>query len=436
MEYKDAIDYLYDLKIYGMSLGLERIEHLLNSLGSPQESLKIVHVAGTNGKGSVCAMISSILQSVGYKVGLFTSPHLIDFGERIRVNWEPIPNKRLSKLVEKIKPIAESMVTEDGFEHPTFFEIACAMALYHFKEENVDYAIMEVGLGGRLDATNIVKPLVSVITSVDLDHTHVLGEKLHDVAREKAGIIKEGVPVVTGVKQKEILELIEKICENKKCPLYALEKHARYTPLESNFDYQSFELRLNDTLNMELKIPLLGEHQLENAQIAVATIERLKEQGVQIPNSSVIEGLKGTKWPARFQIVKKNPYVVLDAAHNPSGMRVLGRTMVNVFGDTKKILIMGIMRDKDIPGIVYEASRFADQIIVTQPKFERSADPQIIFTEAKRHINDVLLVKEVSEALKCGISQADFSDVVCISGSIFCVGEAMGILSNGNPEAI
>ena len=228
MNYKEAIEYLYNLKIYGMSLGLERIEHLLEVLNSPHRKIRTIHVAGTNGKGSVCAMLSSVLCSAGYKVGLFTSPHLLSFEERIRVNGSPISRDELCSLVEKIKPISEEMVESGKFEHPTFFETATVMAFSHFADSDLDYAVLEVGLGGRLDATNVVTPIVSVITTVALDHTHVLGTTLEEVAREKAGIIKPGVPVVTGVENDDILTLIRTLCRERNCESYPTAELVKY----------------------------------------------------------------------------------------------------------------------------------------------------------------------------------------------------------------
>ncbi|MEE9151166.1 MAG: folylpolyglutamate synthase/dihydrofolate synthase family protein [Thermoplasmata archaeon] len=436
MEYKEAIEYLFNLKIYGMSLGLERIEQLLKVLGSPHEDLKAIHVAGTNGKGSVCAMLSSILQSAGYKVGLFTSPHLISFEERIVVNGKQIPRDRVSLLVERIKPIAKSMKESGKFEHPTFFEVVCAMAFEHFSEERVDYAVLEVGLGGRLDATNVKTPLVSVITSVDLDHTQVLGENLNEVAKEKAGIIKEGVPVICGVDQEEILAMIKNICKEKKCKVYSSKEQGRYTLKESNVDCQKFDIESNGNLYSDLEMRLVGEHQLKNALIALMTVDMLKRLGVAIPKKSVRKGIKNTRWPARLEMVQKNPTVVLDCAHNPAGMRALSAAMNGLFSEAKKTLVMGIMRDKDIPGIVKETGTFADSIIITKPEFDRAAEPDLILTEAKKYCDDVIIMKKVAKAINYAISNAKKDDVICISGSIFNVSEAMGMLYKKEPKPI
>jgi len=431
MDYENAIEYLYNLKIYGMSLGLERIEHLLRSLGSPHKDMKAIHVAGTNGKGSVCAMVSSVLQKAGYKVGLFTSPHLLFFEERIRVNGIPIPQEKLVALIERIKPISESMVKEHGFEHPTFFETACAMAFCHYHDENVDFAVLEVGLGGRLDATNIITPLVSVITSISLDHTHVLGNTLNEVAVEKAGIIKEGVPVIIGVDQKEILKMITDISQKRQSPYYSTQRNSKYSLIESSSRNQRFDVEVNGRKYSDITIHLIGEHQVKNAQIALMTLDTLINQGISISEESIREGIENTKWPGRLEIVSKEPTVIIDCAHNPDGMRALSSAMKRYYRDSKKTLVLGIMRDKDIPAIVKEACDFADKIIITKPGFERAADPEMILPEVKKYCKDVKVIKNVSEAVDHAISVSEKDDIVCIAGSIFNVSEAMkGISEN------
>jgi dihydrofolate synthase/folylpolyglutamate synthase len=425
MEYESAIEYLYNLKIYGMSLGLERIQHLLKELKSPHKDLKAVHVAGTNGKGSVCAMLSSILSAADYKVGLFTSPHLISFEERIMVNQRKISRDKLCHLVERIKPISESMVESGKFDHPTFFETACAIAFCHFHDEDVDIAVLEVGLGGRLDATNIVTPLTSIITTIALDHTHVLGTTLEKVAREKAGIIKEQVPVVTGIEDDAILNIIRKTCNEKNCELYSLKDYGSYTKKGSNLEGQIFDIDLRDHGYENLKIPLLGEHQLKNALVATLTVDVLKEKGIKISNPSLRKGFETTLWPARLEIVQKNPFIVLDCAHNPAGMRALNSALKGVFKDHRFTFVIGIMRDKDIPKIIEEIIPLAHNIIITKPKFERASEPQKIEEEVKKHLSNVIIIEDVKEAIKHAKKNAKKEDVVCITGSIFNVGEAI-----------
>ncbi len=427
MDYEEAIKYLYDLKIYGMSLGLERIERLLSHLGSPDKKLRAIHVAGTNGKGSVCAMVTSVLQNAGYKVGLFTSPHLLVFEERIQIDGNKISKDGLCTLVDEIKPIAERMVKDDGFEHPTFFEIACAMAMRYFADEKVDYAVLEVGLGGRLDATNVITPLISVITSISLDHTHVLGTTLEDVAREKAGIIKEGVPVVVGIEQKEIRAIIKDICQKRNARAYFTSEDGEYSISQEGNDFQEFDLKVLDIEHRGLRLSLLGEHQVKNAVIAVMTLELLREQGLNINHHNISKGMALTRWPGRFEKVSESPTIIMDCAHNPAGMRTLSLTMNRVYRNKKKTIVMGIMGDKDIPCIVKEACGFADRVIVTKPKFERAAEPEIIESEVRKYCQEVIVIQDVKEAVKYATSSSSEEEVICIAGSIFNVGEALNL---------
>jgi dihydrofolate synthase/folylpolyglutamate synthase len=373
-------------------------------------------------------MLSWILSAAGYKVGLFTSPHLISFEERIMVNQKKIPRDKLCQMVERIMPISESMVASGKFDHPTFFETATAMAFCHFKDENVDITVLEVGLGGRLDATNIVTPMASVITTIALDHTHVLGTTLEEVAREKAGIIKEQVPVITGIEDDDILTIIRKTCDEKESQLYSHKEYGSYSKKESNLEGQIFDIKLKDRRYENLKIPLLGEHQLKNALIAALTIEVLKDMGIIIPNQSVRKGFEATRWPARLEIIQKNPYIILDCAHNPAGMRALKSSLKGIFSGHSFTFVIGIMRDKDIPKIIEEITPIANKIIITKPKFERASEPQKIEEEVKKHLSNVIVIKDVKEAIKHAKKKAEYEDVICITGSIFNVGEAISAL--------
>lgn len=428
MEYSQAIKYLYNLKIFGMSLGLERIEYLLKTLGSPHQGMRIIHVAGTNGKGSVAAMLTSILKAAGYKAGLFTSPHLIDFEERIVVNQKKIPRDRLSALVDRIKPIAEEMADDNTFEHPTFFEIATAMALRHFYEEGVDFTVLEVGLGGRLDATNVVTPEVSVITTIALDHTHVLGTTLEEVAREKAGIIKPGVPVVTGIEDEELLEMIKNICQEKKSIPYSTKEILSYIKTKANLESQTFDIIGLGRGYEDLTINLLGEHQIANACIAALVVDVMRKKGIAVSDTALKKGFKDAKWPARFELVQREPAILLDCAHNPAGMRTLKRTLEDNFGKQRLTLVLGIMRDKDIPGMVREIAPMAHKIIITKPKFERAAEPSVIEAEVRKYTDNIVVINSVSEALAHAQRNATKYDVICVCGSIFNVGEAREIL--------
>ncbi|UCE75336.1 MAG: hypothetical protein JSV56_06455, partial [Methanomassiliicoccales archaeon] len=358
---------------------------------------------------------------------------LLFFEERIRVNGIPIPKDKVCTMTTRIKPIAENMTMSKKFDHPTFFEIITAMAFTHFIEENVDYAVLEVGLGGRLDATNVITPMACAITTVALDHTHVLGENLDDVAREKAGIIKPGVPVVTGVEDDGLLDLIKKICLEKNCEVYTTKEHGAYYLKESGLKGQIFDIESNGSRFSDLKIHLLGEHQVKNALIAAMTVNLLKKKGVDLPDESIKKGFENTRWPGRLEIVQEKPTIVLDCAHNPAGMKALKSAFMDLFKEKEKTFIIGIMRDKDIPGIVKEIAYIADNIIVTKPKFERASEPEKIENEALKYCDHVLIKENVAEAVKYAKKSVKEDDVICITGSIFNVGEAMQVLGRNEP---
>ncbi len=429
-EYDDTIDYLYNLKRFGMNLGLERIQHLMDLLGNPQDDLNVIHVAGTNGKGSVCAMLSSILQSAGYSVGLFTSPHLVSFTERIVINDRQIPEDRMLSLVRRIRPYVEEFGKDPDLEHPTFFEFVTAMAFIYFCEEKVDWAVMEVGLGGRLDATNIVKPRISVITNVDFDHTHVLGTELEKIAEEKAGIIKKGVPVVTSIEDDALLKALREKCEEKGSELFVLKDFASFVQKELNLNYQVFDVNGMVNKYKDLKMSLLGRHQLTNALATIKTIELLKDGGLEVTKEHIRKGLESTKWPGRFEIICKKPLVVLDCAHNPAGMKVLSQALQDLFKREKIVLVIGTMKDKEIPRIVKEIAPIAGRVIITKPKLDRAADPKIIQEEMRKYSEDITIIEDVVEAVNYAVESAKDDEIVSITGSIFLIGEVMENLDN------
>lgn len=422
-EYDDTIEYLYNLKRFGMNLGLERIQHLMDLLGNPQDDLNVIHVAGTNGKGSVCAMLSSILQSAGYKVGLFTSPHLVSFTERITINDEQMPEDRMLSLVKRIRPHVEEFEKDPDLEHPTFFEFVTAMAFIYFCEEKVDWAVLEVGLGGRLDATNIVTPKTSIITNVDFDHTHVLGTELDVIAQEKAGIIKPGVPVVTSIEDDSLLKALREKCEDKSSELHILKNFAGYTLKQATLDNQVFDVNgMNDEYH-DLKLSLLGKHQLTNALAAIKTVELLKDRGLEVTKEHIKKGLESTKWPGRFEIICKEPMVVLDCAHNPGGMRSFRSTLEELLGEMDIVLVIGTMRDKDIPSMIGEIAPIAKRVIITKSKLERAADPVVLKDEISKYCDDIIIKENISEAVNYAVESAKKNEAVCIAGSIFIIGE-------------
>ncbi|MDY6854736.1 MAG: folylpolyglutamate synthase/dihydrofolate synthase family protein [Thermodesulfobacteriota bacterium] len=418
LSYNTSIQYLYSLQASGIKLGLSNITRLLDLLDNPQRKLKIIHIGGTNGKGSTAAIISSIMDSAGFKVGLYTSPHLIRFTERIKVNNREIPERRVAELTDFIYKRIENT---DIVHNITFFEFTTAIALLYLLEQEVDIAILEVGLGGRFDSTNVVSPLLSIITNVSLDHQQYLGNTIRKIAFEKAGIIKEDIPVITAVTQPSALTCIKEKCMDLKAALYRVGTDMRARRLRNGgFNYYG----IKDTF-CALRLPLKGKHQITNAVIALGAIEVLKENGYKISDESVYHGLENAYWPGRMEVIGKDPLVILDCAHNPAGAKALKDAIQDgIFSFQKLILVMGIMLDKDFKSILLRLVPLAHRVILTEPKMDRTASSQILYKVIKKYRKETYLIQDVKEAVTFAISLAQREDMVLITGSIFTVGEA------------
>ena len=400
MNYQDVTDYIYNLQRFGIKLGLTNITHLLELIGNPQKNYKTILVGGTSGKGSTVAMISSILQEAGFRVGTFTSPHLSSFTERIIVNKKRIPEKDVVRIINEIKPAMDEMEKDPRFQHPTFFEVTTALAFKYFSEQKVDFAVLEVGMGGRLDATNVVDSLVSVITNVYLEHTKYLGNTVKKIAREKAGIIKNNGMLITSTEDDEVFSLFKKICEEKNSRIFRVRGKIKY------------------------KIPLLGDHQLWNASAAVGAIESLKFHDITIPEGAIKNGLKNVKWPGRLEIIQRKPLVVLDCAKDPVAMRKLKEALAN-FKYDKLILVISISSDKDIQSMMNEIVPISDFVLITKHKvMGRGTDPKILAKKVKKHSKDFMIIEDVKDAVKKGLSLSGNKDMMLVTGSLFTVGEA------------
>ncbi len=388
MQYKEIIEFLYGLERFrGMKLGLETTKALLEKLGNPHKELKIIHVAGTNGKGSVCAMLSSILIEAGYKVGMYTSPHLSDFRERFLVDNKKITEDDVIKYFDIVKK---------QHTNQTYFEFITSMAFVYFKEQKVDFLVLEVGLGGRLDATNVAKPLVSVITSISFDHTKYLGKDIKSVAAEKAGIIKENIPVVTGAKE-AALDVIKEIAKEKNSDIYAVSK-----PIE-------FPLKLK------------GDFQKMNASIAVKTIEVLNQKhNLGINNDKIKNGLMKTEWHGRFEFIEKN--VLVDCGHNPAAFLELKKE-IKKLKFNRLILVIGILSDKNVKRMIEIIEPLADIIVITKPNIARAAEPKEIAKYLKKEHK---IIEDAKEALGYAKKTAENGDLVLVTGSIYVVGEVVG----------
>ncbi len=427
MLYDEAMVYLQNLTKFGMNFGLDRITELLRRLGDPHRRVKVIHVGGTNGKGSTTAMLASVLKGAGYRVGTFTSPHLHCYTERFRINGTEIDPNQLAILISRLCPHLEAMA-RDGFEHPTEFEVSTALAFCYFAEESVDYLVLEVGLGGAIDSTNVVHPLLSVITNVAMDHMDYLGNTVSDIARVKAGIIKPGVPVVTASDNPEVLAIIQETCRAKGCRLIQVGKditwtYGKYSLRGQYFDYQGLNCSLS-----ELWIPLLGQHQVVNAATALVALEVLAGLGVHIAENALRNGLGKIVWPARLELFGNKPPVLIDGAHNYEGARGLRQALDTYFPNRGIIMVLGMLGDKERARVVAELAPRARKVIVTKPNSPRAGDWKQMAGQARQYVSDVDTVESISDAVLTALKQAGQGDLVCITGSLYMVAEAREVM--------
>jgi len=433
MDSNETLRWLYSFKKFGSKLGLERISYLLDKLDNPQNQINIIHVTGTNGKGSVCKFIGSILQKAGYKVGVYISPHLQRFSERIVINSKEISNKDIILLIEKIKPIVEEMITHG--KTPTFFEVVTSMAFQFFCDCKVDFAVIEVGLGGRFDATNVVNPIVSVITNISLEHTEYLGEDIQSIAFEKAGIIKDNAPVITAAKN-DALKVIKKIAQEKNSPIIEVKKED-WKRISHNTTHQEFLVqgRLKE---YRVRTTQLGEYQGENISITINTIEQLQMKGAYVTDENIIEGVFTAFNPGRMEIISENPIILLDGAHNPAAMEQLRISLGKDFQFNKLILIIGILKDKDFKKMLSFIAPISDIKIVTKSNNIRACEPSVLrnaFNDIG-YDNNIFTVESIPDAIEYAKSKAHNNDIICISGSLFTVGEARDHLVFKNKEIV
>ncbi|MDH7506871.1 MAG: folylpolyglutamate synthase/dihydrofolate synthase family protein [Candidatus Thermoplasmatota archaeon] len=433
MNYDETITWIYSFDKFGIKLGLDRIKILCDKIGNPQNGYKIIHVGGTNGKGSVCRFLQSILTTSGYKTGVYTSPHIQRFSERFIIDFKEISDSDVVILVKKIKPIVEEMI-EKG-DTPTFFEIVTAMAFLYFKEKNVDFAVVEVGLGGRFDATNIVKPMVSVITNVMLEHQDILGHKVEEIAFEKAGIIKNKIPVITAAKD-SALEVIKKVADEKDAPVTIVDNNS-WKKIKTNVDGQEF--LINGCLkDYKVKTSLLGNHQGENIALSIVVIEKLQMDGIYITDEAITEGIEKTVNPGRMEVLGFKPLFILDGAHNIAGIASLKNSLENDFVYNKLILVMGILSDKNIKEMLEIIVPIADIVITTKSQNKRAAEPVKLkeMIEKLNFKNKVFVKEKVHGAVKHALSIAKKDDLICVTGSLFTVGEARDYLLNKNTKIL
>jgi dihydrofolate synthase/folylpolyglutamate synthase len=416
-DYQQSLDYLFSLEKFGMIFGLTQVEKILEALGNPHREVQVIHIAGTNGKGSTAAMIASILQKEGYRVGLYTSPHLVRFSERIKINGKEIEKEEVAALTGWMREKIDSSGIASPF---TFFDFTTAMALLYFKQKMVDLAVLEVGLGGRLDSTNVVNPLVSVITNIAKDHEEHLGKSLLKIAKEKAGIIKKGRPLITASTQPQVLRLFSKICQEMEAPLYQVGKEFHYEQNEpGRFNYEGLHRKL-----WNVYVHLKGGHQIVNATTALGAMEVLEDLGYPVSIDAMMDGLKEVQWPGRLEVVCSSPQVVLDGAHNPAGAVVLRKSLENEFRFRRLILLIGMMKDKDIESFLRQLVPIADHLIFSKPHLDRAAPPSSLKKILGGMGGKAEVIDDLSDAIDRGLSLAGGEDLLCITGSLYVVGEA------------
>ena len=430
MTYSETIDYLYGIRLFGQKLGLETMQYLLRLMGNPQNSLRFIHIAGTNGKGSVAAILHAALSRAGYKTGLYTSPHLVSFCERFQINGQPIAEADVVRLVGRLKPLLEEVAAHPEFHAPTFFEAVTAVALQYFHEQKIDVVVWETGLGGRLDATNVVTPLVSVITNIAFDHTQYLGETLAQIATEKCGIIKAGVPVITAAVAEEALRVIHATARAQGCPLTIVGQDVCATRLGENEQGQRVELAGTRSHYGPITIPLLGAHQTINCATAVAALEAC---GLPITSPKILQGLLQTTWPGRFQIVNHNPTVVLDGAHNAAAAERLAATLRERCAGQKLTLILGVLRDKNYDQMCQILAPLAERILCVPVNSERTCDPDQLarWCMATNPRLKITIAKNLTEAYAQALREN--AEAIVITGSLFLVGEALDRLGFAHP---
>ncbi len=430
--YQQALDYIYSFVDYEreprprdpVHYDLRRMDELLARSGNPHLKAKTVHIAGSKGKGSVAAMIASVLTASGYTAGLFTSPHLLTFNERIRVDGKLISDEEIVALVEKLRPEVEAVNQKATYGLLTTFELMTALAFAYFGLKEVDFQVIEVGLGGRLDATNVVKPELCIITSISFDHTEVLGNTLTEIATEKAGIIKPNSIVVTSPQVDEAARVIEETCLSCKAELVRVGSDVTWQRL--GFDSSQQSLRVKGKLGTyELSIPLLGQHQLENASTAVAALEILAKRGFHISGDSITKGLARVSWPGRLQILSRRPLLVVDGAHNSDSARKLRQAIKQYFEFDRAILIFGVSFDKDISGIISELVSLFDKVIVTHSTHPRAMATAPIVAEFSRHGVEAQKADDISTALHLALALAGDKGMICVTGSLFVVAGAI-----------
>ena len=429
MNYEQCLIYLDQIQNLGIKFGLDNVRTILSSLNDPQKQYDSIHVAGTNGKGSVCAMLNQILMEHGFRPGLFTSPHLVTVRERIQISGQPIAEREFSGHLTRLRDTIEELIASKKLlSPPTYFEMLSCVAFLHFAKERVDMAIFEVGMGGRFDATNVVEPVVSAITTISPEHQKFLGETQAEIASEKAGIIKPGIPLVCGVEEKEAHATIRKKADEIGAPFFAVFSKSRrlYTQKTS----QNFRFEYNLEKDVYTYTPSLkGEHQGKNAAVAIAIAGKLSEQGRPLEKARIIRGIEKARWPGRLEVVSENPRVLIDGAHNEEGAKAL-RKYIQEFIPSPRVLIFAVMRDKDISKLSEILFPLAQRVICTTFPYFKAASPEDILKKASQFRDRIVIQTDVDKAVQTALRLASSDGVIFVAGSLFLVGEIKKIFTS------
>ncbi|MES0326229.1 MAG: folylpolyglutamate synthase/dihydrofolate synthase family protein [Candidatus Bathyarchaeia archaeon] len=425
MNYDEALEWLFNVRRFGPERTLGPTKHILDLMGNPQESFGAIHVGGTNGKGSTSAMIASILHAAGYKVGLYTSPHLEDFRERIRVGGEMIPAEDVTRLLNEIEVLFNRMIDYPEPMPLQFFDIVTAVCFKYFKEQGVDYGVIEVGLGGRLDATNVLNPLVSVITNIGFEHVNILGPTLEDIAYEKGGIIKPNSVLVTAEERDNVFNVFKEKADSIGTKVVRVTETTTSEKKSAFSDGQIFNLATENARYDALLIPLFGGHQIINAATAVSAVEELQKKDLAITDEAVRNGLRHVYWPARLEVVNKKPLVVLDCAKDAEATEAVRRTIQSDFSYGRLIAVVSMSSDKNIEGMIENIAQVADHFIITKHSVTaRAAEPEVLIKEINKAGKTYQVQLESDIAFETAVNQAGEGDMVLVIGSVYLAGDA------------
>ncbi|HHX42288.1 MAG TPA: bifunctional folylpolyglutamate synthase/dihydrofolate synthase [Armatimonadetes bacterium] len=422
MNLSEAVSYLSSLSRFGMVLGLERIEALCERFGHPEASLRALHIAGTKGKGSVTMMLSHALHAAGKRVGTFIKPHLYDVRERVMVDLQPIAGEEFAALMSEIKPAVEE-VSARGFGTPTEFEVKTLLMFLHFARVPVDYAVVEVGLGGTYDSTNVLDPRISVITNISLDHVERLGRTIPEIAEQKAGIIKPGRPVVTAARDPEALAVIERVAAERDAPLWRIGREFEAQRHGYGEGWQRFSVRTPRREHADLTLPLAGAFQVENAATAVAALDLLGTVEEEIPAEAIRRGLAEVRIAGRLEVLRRDPLFLIDGAHNAASSTALAAALRELYPERRRILILGVSADHSAADVVGTLAPDSAVVIATQADNPRALPAEAVAAEARRHVADVRIAVPVADAVRLALELAGPKDLICATGSFFVIGE-------------